>query len=488
MNQVPRSVQAFTLIEMLIAVGLGSLIVYVAIAGFRTASQTITQSNRLSLENSLLRAGYFEAQTQLDFWTNLDDPTLPDSQRPLKADPGRTVNWPYEWKNHGLPFTPMTALRSGEVWPKAGEVPRGSANSGLNSITPRVGFPSVNANQTDAWENDQGWDPTYSWAPHDPRTWSRANMAEKERHHDNLNGQWYLRDRYQKLPPIWFGRYAIFANTNPGAALQSFTIAPDPNDAASSSEVITYSGYPSAGVHTWYYRQVQALAFAMGYAAFCEYLPPNAIYTWYSTGTGDRTYGDIEKLGITPWYNFCNGDGDQRNSRGIYRQTYSTSYGYFNPRSPDNYKKFPGSNSPPGPEELRQWHYQRYETDYGAYNTNWGWDQDDRSGSGAKERWSGVRDLRWFIDHINYPEKMLVQRPTHWPDVEVSVGRLIKNAHHVAVAKVRRTSPLTGEVIELSWCGLGTTLRGARQQRHQTSGWARWDNGGGSVDPNLDTP
>jgi hypothetical protein len=137
---------------------------------------------------------------------------------------------------------------------------------------------------------------------------------------------------------------------------------------------------------------------------------------------------------------------------------------------------------------LRQWHYQRYETDYGAYNTNWGWDQDDRTGNGSRERWSGVRDLQWFISHINHPERMMMNKPDHWPDVEVSVGRLIKNAHHVALAKVRRIAPLTGEVIELSWCGVGTTLRGARQQRHATSGWAKWDNGGGTVDPNLDTP
>ena len=71
----------------------------------------------------------------------------------------------------------------------------------------------------------------------------------------------------------------------------------------------------------------------------------------------------------------------------------------------------------------------------------------------------------------------------------MSVGRFIKNAHHVAVAKISRFSPMTGELIELSWTGLGTTLRGARQQRQPTTGWARWDNDPGVTnDPTLDSP
>ena len=49
---------AFTLIEMMIAVALSTMIVYVAMAGFRVATQCTTQANRMSLENSLMRAGY----------------------------------------------------------------------------------------------------------------------------------------------------------------------------------------------------------------------------------------------------------------------------------------------------------------------------------------------------------------------------------------------------------------------------------------------
>ena len=53
MHLQPR--HAFTLIEMMIAVALGSLVVYIATAGIRTAAQSVASANRLALENSILR-------------------------------------------------------------------------------------------------------------------------------------------------------------------------------------------------------------------------------------------------------------------------------------------------------------------------------------------------------------------------------------------------------------------------------------------------
>lgn len=486
MNRVPPVVAAFTMIELMISIALGSLIIITAMAGFRAASQSVTSANRMSLENSLLRAGYWQAETDLDFWTNLDNPTLPDSQRPLKGI-GAFTDWTSQGRQHGLPFTPMYAatnsLQSSGIWVKGGTVPMVTGPTDLNTILPRQAVMPTSALTTETFENDTGWDPTFAWAPHDPRTWSRANMAEKDLQSNsmpNLPG-----GNPANLPILVNGRYAIFGDTGPGADLQSYSILPDPNltvnQSGSSQQLvqISYTGYPSGGIHPWYYRQLNSLINAMGYAAFCDYLPANAIYTWY-TNQGDRTLGDINKFGISPNYNFCNWDGNQRSSRGIYRNTYATSYGYLNPRAPDDYRVQPAPNPmspPPVPNNLRQWHYQYFQSDYGAFDTTAG-------------GWSGVVDLQWFLSHANFPEKVMGQRPDNWPDVQTSVGRLIKNAHFVAVAKVRRTSPLTGEVIELSWCGLGSTLRGARQQRlRDGQGWARWDNRSGATnDPNLDTP
>jgi prepilin-type N-terminal cleavage/methylation domain-containing protein len=459
MNTIPRSVAAFTLIEMMIAVALGSLIVYTALAGVRVASQTVSLANKLSLENGLLRAGYFEAQTQLDFWTNFDNPEKDDSERPLKQVVG----------GKGLPFTPMRDLNSAMgLWPKAGTVPRnpGTGNPGLNMTLPRaLADIGSDAMVTDAWENDRGWDPTVSWAPHDPRTWCRANLAEKLNVRRSSPANLY--------PPMLFGRYAIFASTDPGSALFDYDIEADPNNPGNMVHV-SYSGYPIAGVHTWYYKQLEAMLSVMGYAALCEYLPPNSIYTYYTTTDNTQaatSFGGIARITIDPGGVFCNGDGGQKTSRGIYRQTYSTSYGYINPRASDTQNPQPGDPLP-SVSKLKDWHYQHYNTDYGAYNGG------------------GQTQLQWFINHTVFMEKLLESKPEHWPVVEVAVGRFIKNAHHVAIAKIRKLDTLSGDFIELSWTGLGSTLRGARQQRLPTGkGWAKWDNKvGATCDNNLDTP
>ncbi len=460
----------------MIAIALGMVIIYVAVAGVRTAAQTIAVANRLSLENSLLRSGYYEAQTQLDFWTNLDDPTKPAAERPLSA----ITN------GHGLPFTPMATLAANGVWAKQGTVPRNPTSGGFCQIMPR---PSVNADRTtDAiasahppastsdWEDDRGWDPTISWAPHDPRVWSRANLAEK----------WIKPEEYAcpgVLPPVMFGRYALFGYTGAPDNLTPFTLMADTNAAAPAAPAsppaaisVTYTGFPTDTVHHWYYNQAKALSKAMGYAAFCEYLPPNAIYTWY-TDSSDQglTAGGIDRLCVEPNTDFCNGDGGQVSSRGIYRNTYATSYGYPNPRAPNDYQGATGGIA--SASTLLWWYYKHYETDYGAYKPD------------PNASWDGVRDLQWFVRHTSFPERLLDIKPSQWPEMQVSVGRFIKNGRHVAIAKVRRVSPLTGELIELTWTGLGSTLRGARQQRLQTGdGWARWDNGGAAIDANLDTP
>jgi hypothetical protein len=503
MNRAPPCIAAFTLIEMMIAVALGSMIIMVAVSGFRTAAQTMTVASRLSLENSMMRAGYFEAQIQLDFWTNLDDPTKPDNERPLKSESlsiGQITDWTGRGRERGLPFTPMSALSSRGIWPKGGGNPRAPTPSTLpdgakgNFILPRAATQFSDP----AWELDRGWDPTFYWSPHDPRTWCRANMAEKERGSDGRGN-----DGADNLPPIINGRYAIFGNTSPTSySLATYTIKPDlnnPDEAQRYKTVqVSYSGYPSTGIHSWYYNQLNGLIDAMGYAAFCDYLPSNSIYTWYRsppdpTKTRDAgpnedwTVGDIYKYGISPNYNFTNWDGNQRNSRGIYRNTYSTTYGYLNPRTWDSYRVLPMPTSGPitSGNTLRQRFYQHFDSDYNATER----DPARLADADPNNDWHGIDDLQWFLARVNFPEPLLASKPSNWPDVHVSVGRLIKNAHFVAVAKVRRFSPHTGELIELSWTGLGTTLRGARQQRHQTTGWAFWDNGPGATpDPHLDTP
>jgi hypothetical protein len=83
---------------MMIAIGLGMMIVLVAVSGVRLAAQSVTTANRLALENSMMRAGYFSAMQDADWWIAWDDPDSPADQRlrDFESAPG--------W-NRGLPFT-----------------------------------------------------------------------------------------------------------------------------------------------------------------------------------------------------------------------------------------------------------------------------------------------------------------------------------------------------------------------------------------------
>ncbi len=146
--------RAFTLIELMIAIGLGSLIAYSAVAGFRVASQSVTMVNRLALENSLMRIGCQQAHERLDFWTDYDNPETGGAQ-PLRGKDG----------TGGQPFTPMATV-----------------------------FPLV-VNHTDP-EQSTGWDVGDAWSMADPRVWWHGALAEK-----NSSSQ-------------LLGRYSIFGSTS----------------------------------------------------------------------------------------------------------------------------------------------------------------------------------------------------------------------------------------------------------------------------------
>lgn len=484
MTSIPR--RAFTMIELLVAVGLGSLVVLVAVAGLRSAAGAVTHANRLSLDNALLRAGYLEAQDQLDFWTNLDDPTDSGRQQLRQRN-----------NNAGMPFLPM---RSAFVLPNGGT---GSGTPRLLSPRTVPGspvqaeiWPRAKTTFTDsAWEGDVGWDPTYAWAPHDPRTWYRGNLCDKKQEWLNIEpdrpqGDWKVPVLNRTYPQLLFGRYALFTNSEENPTFYAFSIdageqvmgdVPAPDDRLRN---ITYQG---SAPHRWYERQVRGLFTALGFAAMCEYLPPNAIYYYHRNkiggfpGQNDTSPAGIFSAFIDPGWNgmssigkFTNNELWQTTPRGIYQQTFATSFGYFNPRA------ITADGNRPTPAELRNWHYLAHQTD-----AQWGWTEEEMRRK--------VADLN---ERIAYPEYLLgdgdgaYRGPLHWPRVSVGVGRLIKNGHHVALARIRRHDPFTGGIIELSWAGLGTTLRGARMQRHRDEPrWANWDNAAiARNDPHLDTP
>jgi hypothetical protein len=418
------------------------------------------------------------------------------------------------------------------------------------------------------WEKDMGWDATYAWAPHDPRTWNRANLRDKVgsgqgRYEEGwievpdpndlppsnppppgwvqktiwipsgqppkkADGNWadvgsgYKDDMENAMPPQWYGRYQIFSqcsensndNIEKNIGVLPYNIVADPNiysplnfnydptKTESQSFPVNYDNYPRDGVRTWFPRQMSALFGAMGYASIIEYLPAGSSYTIYtnydkaqpqywqsraSLSAGSSPVGGLDFLGYAAGANgwFANNASQYNYSRSAYSNTYLSSVGFINPRAP---VWSPNERAPTSgvyykgdlPALVRD-HFTQYATSSDTIDV-------------TATTYDKKIQSRLLLDSSGYREPLMTAQPVTWPMVSVGVARYIKNVHHVALSKVSVMSPLTGNTVELSWGALGTSLRGARQQRKQdltviTDGWARWDNAVGSVnDKHLDSP
>ncbi|MBA3700568.1 MAG: prepilin-type N-terminal cleavage/methylation domain-containing protein [Planctomycetes bacterium] len=463
------SQRAFTLIEMMIAIGLGMLVIYTAIAGFRVASQSVTLANRLSLENSLIRAGFQEAHHQMDFWTNLDDPDDATRQRLRGTVTMGTGGGVGEKLNDigfsptvGFPFAPMSSIFPANQPMKSGmpvvdsAVPRFSNPLGTPwaPVLPLDGSAPTPANWNLTADSDVGFDPTYAWAPHDPRTWYRGNVIEKERGDD-----W---DSYIGVP-VWFGRYGIFTNTDEGSgmAFRAFNPKPHHSDPDSARYQAGYST-TSMKPHRWYGRQILGLSRALGFYGMCDYLPSHTIYSVYTSYAGGRTSpGGIPKY-FLPDKGFLIGTGmHEIHGLGLHGLTHAQSFGVCNP-----------ANRTVSDTDLVNEHFRYWESDYSTY-----WNTGNATA------------LQDFMRVTLSLDTLMKKSPIHWPVLSVGVAHYIKSAKFANVARVRWTNPLTGAESELSFTGVGTTLRGARMQRKPGGGWAGWDNRSGSMnDSHLDTP
>lgn len=437
---------AFTLIEMMIAVALGSLVVYVAIAGFSAASTAITRANRLSLDNGILRAAYFQAQDHLDYWTDLDDP---ESDNPA-SNPLRATQVVRGLANkRGLPFTPMS-------------------------------------------EVNPGWDDR--WLPHDPRSWFRGSLVDGYRENTlvyaDRNGR-VVTESDDPVPPnsyphLLFGRYALFSGVEEEPVNLAYTINTDPNprpNLTDAADRLVAVRYDASVIHSgirdplWYGRQQQGLLDSLGYYAFCDYLPPNLAYAWYRSadsrtapgGIPTRLLRDGDTGGIAhggAFFDRAESDRDGRApvAHGLYRQTFSTAHGIFNPRA--------------APAELVDNHYRTYAADRSAAAHLNGGNLNSRN-----------QELQKLLGRTGFMERIGTRLPEHWMQPLAAVGRFVKEGHFVRLARIQGHHTLTGQTVELSWAGLGSTLRGARMQRRNGRGWAAWDNAPGARnDAHLDSP
>ncbi len=357
---------AFTLLELMIAISMGMLLVYAAMAGFRITSQTVTSANRLALENSLLRAGFSEALHELDFWTAYDNPQSKDSTDQALRNPN-------------LPFS---------------QLPTAS-----NRTTMAIQGAYVYSER----ENDKNWDATYPWPVSSSRTWWRANTAE----FDQSIGR--------------FGDYSIFASTS-------------------------QSGFTAN--HTWLFDQMKMLHENLGYYAFCDYLPPSMLYTYIGkVGTKFDLIPEFTKnSSSTGPNNFRSSDGGSSFAQGRYRCTKNTTF-FLVPLKPLG-----------GAGKINKDNFRlRIVTGIGSH--------------------TGTVDE--FMNTSLSSKPQLEAKPNHWPNVELQVTRFFNHNRFVCLNKIQLVNNVTGQLTELSFSALGTTMRGARQQRKpgnagSGAGWAAW--------------
>ncbi|MBA3686416.1 MAG: hypothetical protein H0W72_14420, partial [Planctomycetes bacterium] len=246
--------------------------------------------------------------------------------------------------------------------------------------------------------------------------------------------------------------------------------------------------------NTWHANQVKGTMAALGFYGAMDYLPANTIWAYYqryggvdmtSPAPGGPLGGFYERTSRGGWplwmiramgsswsatledLHFCDRNdvhGDSKGSghhlpRGTFELTRGGTYAIPNP----NYA---------GTSAQGRYRFTRYEF---------------ASADVATENSSHARVV---VNNTAAYRPLLVQKPVSWPGVDVTVSRLLAYGRRVNVCRVQRISPSTGEMVELSFTGLGTTLQGARCQRTPTpnGGWAPWDNAASfTPGPTMDT-
>ena len=527
---------AFTLLELMIAIVLSAIIILTAVSGLRTMAQAVTAANRLSLENALMRAGYFTAQDQLDFWTNADDPTDTSRQKlrkqslpfcPMYGTGGQGFHLVADGQRIQGPTAPASIPRA--VTPSALNVPAAEDIPGYSSGGPKVEIkPALELSQAvlqlAASESKIGWDPTLAWAPHDPKTWYHGNLTDspfKSRFWSDMGGSANLTITkpdnlfMDTFSMFLHGRSAIISNVDDKPALFSYNISDfqsssipavqaESNDdwsvniqSANLAQTvkcpIDYTVGTEGVPHRWYQRQVLGLIGTLGYVGFMSYMPPNAIYGFY-TGYQDV---DGSPYGNQGYDGLCHGNG-----------LFSGLSAYSNPRTMSAIEPGLGTFFVWGnPVTLlsrtrglvghtwqvlaAQPQFEQMGNDVNVLRvTNQMlWQHTASNGDGSEAPESLLMTSR-YLHQVMGDANNSYRGPEAWPRVSVSVTRMLGFAHFQNNAAIQMQNPLTGKVIEFSWMGLGTSLRGARMQRKKSGGWANWNNASSAYstnDPNLDS-
>lgn len=531
--------RAFTLVELVVSMGIGILVAMGAYTAFRTAAQTISIINRLGLENRLMRAGVAQALDDADWWTSFDQPEDPNKQ-PLRivversgsnftaraftgdADAGGTIiaqsaaaSASLEYGStatEGALFTPFHRI---PVWSDATDTVDSSVPSSpqlMSAVPWRIrpndqlleDHSALRDDDRVLWRDlDRGWDSERPHVAADPRTWFRGNLTEAAES-DKRSGRYGLLSNYRRFPVLGFGddprEVGGFAR-NGAIAHQVLTGPYGP-----------YAGnvHESSRTFTWAAHQMRFLIDALGYYGALDYLPSNAIVSWHGgelRATGDLAtntyYGSSfasNLLSPDPPQPWCRVDerihllvGNLRGSNANIdrRRLQKGRLPLTGPWLTDTIVALPRSPYTGLYNIGYYWRDAGIDNDNGENpNTSLGY---DRWAEHHRRRWFGEGSQPYHLavlwNRVTEARPVTAQRPTSWPELQVLSARLLARGHFQHLCAVRWTDPQTGEVAELKFNALGTTLRGARQQRHRNQGWAAWYGPRDPRnDPTLDSP
>jgi hypothetical protein len=395
--------RAFTLIEILISIGLGLIIIGTVYAGFRVSTQAMIVCNRLSIENRLLTAGFARSLQEVDFWGNFDRPGFtPCRTVPTKAIDG--VNGGYDGSGGDATQLPQPFTAFSRSW-----------KDGLSDNAGSALYDQV-------------------WLPHDPKTWYRG---------DGQSGAYGWAD-----DSVW-GDYGLFSCAE--------------SSVEHRGEVTPVGIDGGSDLHTWYARQQKGLKYALGFYGWWDYLPANAIINWYE---GPRPiapfemrsrYGipqvsappgglpvpppmiPVSEVGRFPWW--MGGAFSSHNDRPVTRASFlwEQGLGICAPR--------PAIGANPADDANEALRLNRWV--HGSRWLHWEW------------------QTPWNLIGMNLsrPQPLLVNRPRAWPKVTWDVRRYKMFSRTVNECFVRVFDPLTGKMVEINFRTTGTTLRGARLQR-----------------------
>ncbi len=482
MNRPARN--AFTLIEMIIASAVGLFVLVTAYSAVRAASRTIQSAERMALENRLLRAGFVYALDEIDYWILYDDP-LPGGSQPLRGN--STTQLPSNMESrseatfiplqYGMPFTPMRDLPP---------VNHDTAATGVR-LRPETRLLATTVDLDDVASGgaifdadlDRGWDMHRPYVAANPASWYRGLLLEGSGG-IRLYGRYALFSNLKRLPTLGHGtdardpgwRYRTAWAFSTGACVPAnrpgWVNETGPFGQADASESRTFTRYENRIDYIWR---------VLGNYGAIDYLPANTLYGG-NHGLRFNWDGALVTIDEARDHRFNGTIGTWEG------KPDSVRFGTWNSSAP-NLARSITNNATAAIVPASA--YSGSAT-VGFYTNDWlewgdlGGDMPGSSLSAEQRIWHHRKQFLGGLGHIygygdTYNRLMQIPpltptRPQSWPDLRLGVMRTVLRGRFTAATFIRWLDQSTGKEVELEICALGTTLRGARQQRNPGGGWA----------------